>query len=107
GMGPGFISPNLDRTLIDDILTIDLDDAERECQRLAREEGILVGQSSGAASLAARQVAKRVSDPSATCPEPPTAMSDGGSDRCPLVLTVFWDSGERYLSAGTFERNTN
>jgi len=46
GMGPGFVSDNLDTDLLDDVLTVELADAEDECRRLAREEGILVGQSS-------------------------------------------------------------
>ena len=86
GMGPGFVSANLDRSLLDDIETVALEDAERECRRLAREEGILVGQSSGASSLAARRVARHLKE----------------SYTAPLVLTVFWDSGERYLTTGTF-----
>ncbi|MFB6304399.1 MAG: PLP-dependent cysteine synthase family protein [Haloferacaceae archaeon] len=87
GMGPGFVSPNLDTDLIDDVETVPLPDAEAECRRLAREEGILVGQSSGASNLAARRVARRLSDD----------VED------PLVVTVFWDSGERYASTGMFD----
>ncbi|WP_255149536.1 PLP-dependent cysteine synthase family protein [Halorarius halobius] len=87
GMGPGFVSPNLDRDLIDDVETVDIDAAEAECRRLAREEGILVGQSSGGSNLAARRVADRLAD----------RVDD------PLVVTVFWDSGERYMSTGMFD----
>ncbi len=87
GMGPGFVSENTDTSLLDGVETVGLAAAERECRRLAREEGILVGQSSGASAIGARRVARRLaSEPSE-----------------PLVVTVFWDSGERYLSAGTFE----
>jgi cysteine synthase len=94
GMGPGFVSDVLDTDYIDSIETVPLSDAERECRRLAREEGILVGQSSGASALAARRVASR--------------RSKGGEDtddeeNNPIVVTVFWDSGERYLSTGLFE----
>lgn len=110
GMGPGFVSPNLDQSLIDEIETVTVEAAEAECRRLAQEEGILVGQSSGAASLVANSVADRIADPTAECPPLPDEVeltADGGSldgsDDCPLVLTVFWDSGERYLSAGVFE----
>ncbi|WP_224268986.1 PLP-dependent cysteine synthase family protein [Haloprofundus salinisoli] len=117
GMGPGFVSPNLDTDLLDDVITISLDDAEAECRRLAREEGILVGQSSGASNLAAQQVAERLAQPELDCPEAPdvtaqrieTIETDGGAaaatdyDDCPLVVTVFWDSGERYMSTGMFE----
>ena len=88
GMGPGFVSDNLDVDLLDDVLTVTLDDAEDECRRLAEEEGILVGQSSGASNLAAREVAER-------------HVSEGIED--PLVVTVFWDSGERYMSTGLFD----
>jgi cysteine synthase A len=137
GMGPGFVSPNLDVDLLDAVETVDLDTAERECRRLAREEGILVGQSSGASSVAARRVAADLAERRGTAddaddeertafvdrpaerlpvrPDPAEAMGDGGrrsetgvdgpptgEDR-PLVLTVFWDSGERYLSTGLFD----
>jgi cysteine synthase A len=87
GMGPGFVSEILDVDLLDAIETVTLDDAQAECRRLAREEGILVGQSSGASNLAARRVAERLADESGD----------------PLVVTVFWDSGERYMSTGMFE----
>ena len=89
GMGPGFVSENLDRSLLDDVLAVELDDAEAECRRLAREEGIFVGQSSGASNLAAKQVAERL------------AADDDVAD--PLVVTVYWDSGERYVSTGMFD----
>jgi len=88
GMGPGFVSDNLDVDLLDDVKTVELDDAEAECRRLAREEGILVGQSSGASNLAAREVAEEL-------------LADGVTD--PLVVTVYWDSGERYMSTGMFD----
>jgi len=109
GMGPGFVSDNLDTSLIDDVETVPLAAAERECRRLAREEGILVGQSSGATSLASGRVAERLAEPERDCPPTPDidrALTDGGSsdyDDCPLVVTLFWDSGERYLSTGMFD----
>lgn len=87
GMGPGFISENLDQTLLDDIEIVSVDAAEAECRRLARTEGILVGQSSGASNLAAKRVARRLRE----------------TNEQPLVITVFWDSGERYLSTGMFD----
>lgn len=83
GMGPGFISENLDRSLIDTVETVPVADANAECRRLAREHGILVGQSSGAVSLVCHKIAPQ--------------YDDG------LVVTVFWDSGERYLSGNLFE----
>ena len=114
GMGPGFVSDNLDVDLIDRVETVKLEDAEAECRRLAREEGVLVGQSSGATSLVSRRVAREIADPSLECPELPDGFegqfgapteTDGGErlDDCPLVVTVFWDSGERYLSTGLFD----
>jgi cysteine synthase len=122
GMGPGFVSELLDADRIDAIETVALEDAEEECRRLARDEGILVGQSSGAASVAAYRVAERLAQPELNCPEmpedwsemmddefdsPSTVTSDGGVeqgyDDCPLVVTIFPDSGERYLSTGMFD----
>lgn len=107
GMGPGFVSPNLNRTLIDEVQTVSLEAAEAECRRLARSSGVLVGQSSGAASVVARRVGERLADPTADCPPIPDELSlstDGGTlDGCPLVVTVFPDSGERYLSTGLFD----
>ncbi|SNZ06233.1 cysteine synthase A [Natronoarchaeum philippinense] len=122
GMGPGFVSENLDVDLIDEVETVRLEDAEDECRRLAREEGILVGQSSGATSVVARRVAERLAEPDADCPPSPSERTptatpgddqradegnadptDGVYDDCPLVVTVFWDSGERYMSTGMFD----
>ena len=91
GMGPGFVSANLDESLLDDVRTVELPAAEAECRRLAHEEGLLVGQSSGASNLAAKRVAAELRD---------TGEYVGSE---PLVITVFWDSGERYLSSGTFD----
>ena len=91
GMGPGFIAPNLDTDLLNAVHTVDIEDAEAECRRLASEEGILVGQSSGASNLAAKDVAAELHE------------SGDFTGETPLVITVFWDSGERYLSAGTFD----
>lgn len=88
GMGPGFVSENLDRNLLDDVETVALSAAESECRRLAREEGILVGQSSGASNVAAKRVAR--------------GLREERTD--PLVVTIFWDSGERYLTTGLFEK---
>jgi cysteine synthase A len=119
GMGPGFVSDILDVEVIDAVETVALPDAEAECRRLAREEGILAGQSSGAAMIAARRVAERLADPSLDCPEAPDRaarltedggpVADGGDDAtpgdpdCPLVVTLFPDHGERYMSTGMFD----
>jgi cysteine synthase A len=87
GMGPGFISENLDQALLDGVETVDIETAEEECRRLAREEGIFVGQSSGASNVGAKRVARR--------------LREDHDD--PLVLTVYWDSGERYMTTGMFD----
>jgi cysteine synthase A len=127
------VSDLLDHDLLDSVETVALDDAEAACRRLAREEGVLVGQSSGATYLAAERVAERIAEPQLNCPDvdfdadtltdaeldddalldsgpdsadrASTIRSDGGDayDDCPLVVTVFPDSGERYLSAGVFD----
>jgi cysteine synthase A len=88
GMGPGFISPNLETDLLDGVEIVSAPEAEAECRRLASEEGIFVGQSSGASNLAAKRVAEQ--------------LVESGTDD-PLVITVFWDSGERYVSTGMFD----
>ncbi|NUB91943.1 PLP-dependent cysteine synthase family protein [Haloterrigena sp. SYSU A121-1] len=113
GMGPGFVSDNLDLDLIDRVETVKLEDAEDECRRLARDEGVLVGQSSGATSLVSQRIAREIAEPDLECPtvsgafddSAATPEPDGGQqvDDCPLVVTVFWDSGERYLSTGLFD----
>ena len=89
GMGPGFISDNLDTALLDSVETVTLADAEAECRRLAREEGILAGQSSGGSLVAAKRVAREIRDETEN----------------PLVVTVFWDSGERYMTTGMYDRS--
>jgi cysteine synthase A len=88
GMGPGFISPNLETELLDSVEIVSAPEAEAECRRLASEEGILVGQSSGGSNLAAKRVAERLA---------------GSEIDDPFVITVFWDSGERYMSTGMFD----
>lgn len=116
GMGPGFVSENLDRELVDSVEAVAVKDAEAAVRQLARNEGVLVGQSSGAAYIAAKRVAHRIAEPGLNCPEVDfdaedfgelngDALADGGDpyDDCPLVVTVFPDSGERYLSAGVFD----
>jgi cysteine synthase A len=110
GMGAGFIPPNVDEALLDGVETVPIEEAEAECRRLAREEGILVGQSSGASAVAARRVGARLgADLSWERPAVTPVLSDGANrdvqipESVPLVLTVFWDGGERYMSTGLFE----
>lgn len=76
--------------LVDEIIQVSDRTAQDELQRLAREEGHLVASSSGAASIAARRVAHRISEGALAVPHP-------------TVVTVFPDSSERYLSKGIYE----
>ena len=84
GIGAGFIPKNLDVSLIDDIVTVADDDAFETARRLAREEGIMGGISSGANMWAAMQVAAR----------PEYAGK--------RIVTVMPSLGERYLSTPLF-----
>lgn len=59
GIGPGFVPEVLQRELIDEIITVSDEDAAKTLLALAREEGILAGISSGAATYAALQLAKK------------------------------------------------
>ncbi|MEN7973717.1 MAG: cysteine synthase A [Verrucomicrobiota bacterium] len=85
GIGAGFIPSNLNVDLVDDIVKVDGSAAGEMSRRLAREEGILCGISSGANVLAALEIAKR--------PE------NAGK----LIVTVICDTGERYLSTWLFD----
>ncbi|MFB6168939.1 MAG: PLP-dependent cysteine synthase family protein [Haloferacaceae archaeon] len=106
GMGPGFVSDNLDTALLDDAVTVPLPTAEEECRRLAREEGLLVGQSSGASNAAARRVAAELAGHDDPTPVDPGARGGERADPegdGPLVVTVYWDGGERYVSTGLYD----
>ena len=84
GIGAGFVPDVLRLGLVDEIVQVGNEDAAATARRLAREEGILAGISSGAIAFAALQVAAR--------PE------NAGR----LVVAVLPDTGERYLSTGLF-----
>ncbi len=85
GIGAGFIPDVLSMDLVDEIVKVTNEDAGTMARRLAKEEGILVGISAGAATWAALEVAKR--------PE----------NESKLIVVVLPDTGERYLSTWLFQ----
>jgi len=88
GIGAGFVPEVLDRSLIDEILTVSAEDAGSVARRLAREEGILSGISAGGNVWAALQIANRPENEGKT------------------IVTVICDSGERYLSTWLFDEES-
>lgn len=83
GMGPGFVPDNFDRTVVDRIVTAWEEDAFPFARRLAREEGLFVGMSSGAIAFVALQIAREL----------------GPGKR---VACIAPDSGARYLTTALF-----
>lgn len=85
GIGAGFVPDILNRNIIDEIIQVTNEDAGETARKLAKEEGILAGISSGAALWAALEVGKR--------PE----------NKDKLIVVVLPDTGERYLSTWLFQ----
>ncbi|MGP8154184.1 MAG: cysteine synthase A [Smithella sp.] len=86
GIGAGFIPDVLNREIIDEIIQVAHENAGEMARRIAKEEGILVGISSGAALWAAMEIAKR--------------KEAGGK----IIVAILPDSGERYLSTWLFQK---
>lgn len=84
GIGAGFVPKNLNRSIIDEVITVKLDEAYRASRLLARTEGVLVGISSGAVLSAAVKLAKR------------------SENTVAKIIALLADGGERYLSCGLF-----
>ena len=80
GIGAGFIPKTYNNEVVDEVFDVENDDAIRTGRQLAREEGLLVGISSGAAAFAASEIAKR--------PE----------NKGKKIVALLPDTGERYLS---------
>jgi cysteine synthase A len=86
GIGAGFVPEVLNRNVMDEIIQASHENAGEIARRLAKEEGILVGISSGAALWAAMEVAKR-------------KEAEGK-----MIVVILPDSGERYLSTWLFQK---
>jgi cysteine synthase A len=80
GTAPGFVPETLDREMIDEIFLVSESEAFERCRQLARQEGVLVGISSGAVAQAALAIAQR------------------SENTGKLIVGVFADTGQRYLS---------
>ena len=85
GIGAGFIPGVLEMNLVDEIIKVSYDDAKQVTQQLAKEEGILAGISSGAATWAALEIGKR------------------GENENKMIVVVLPDTGERYLTTELFQ----
>ena len=85
GIGAGFIPEVLKKDLLNEIIQVSNEDAESMTRRLAKEEGLFVGISSGAAMCAAIEIGRR------------------DENKGKLIVVIFPDTGERYLSTGLFD----
>jgi len=85
GIGAGFVPDVMRIDLIDEIIKVKDEDAKDTARRLAKEEGLLTGISSGAATWAALQVARRA------------------ENKGKLIVVIIPDTGERYLSSWLFQ----
>ena len=85
GLAPGFVPDVLKLDLVDEIVKVEYEDAVKTARRLAREEGILAGISSGAATWAGLQLAAR------------------SENKGKQIVVILPDTGERYLSTELFE----
>lgn len=83
GIGAGFVPDVLNTDVLDEVIPVTNDEAIETARRLAREEGLMVGISSGAAMAATLKVAARLEEPA-------------------TIVTVLPDTGERYLSTDLF-----
>ncbi len=86
GIGAGFVPGVLNLKVIDEIISVTYDDARKAAQRLAREEGILAGISSGAATWAALEVARRE------------------ESKGKMMVVILPSTGERYLTTDLFKQ---
>ncbi len=83
GIGANFIPENVDMSVIDEVVTVKTEDAKEMCRAFAKTEGLLVGISSGAALMAAKEIAK----------------ANAGK----TIVAILPDSGERYMSVNLYE----